>query len=297
MLVDCDKHWKARDGWTHEKLIPRFDNNSEWRGSTVDDDNILEKNKWSQVADAMAFNKNFYIFDQLDHPAGKEVEKDYSVPAPFVNSDLFGFLNSFPPKYGSMRWFCIGRGGTGTHPHMDPYSTDAWNSIISGHKWWIIYPTSVTDEEDIECSDVCSVPDPTSRHWYASVGINAARSEYTNGERPYHVLQKPGETIYVPNGYVHSVLNMDDTVAVTANFGSFGNLDAVWQELVTESNSQHWKRAYYQVFNKEQRRHVRESYYWHPDEFDFTDSEEDDESEEYEDSGEDEDLEEDEHLR
>ena len=118
---------------------------------------------------------------------------------------------------------------------MDPISTDAWNSLIKGHKWWIIFPETLDDsaEDAMACSDSCSVDNVSAVHWYASVGVDALRLEYGSNQKPLHVLQKPGETIYVPYGRIHSVYNLDENVAVTANFGSIGNFEKVWEEIVT----------------------------------------------------------------
>lgn len=266
ILVGCDKDWPALHRWNPKALIPRFDNATEWRAQVTEEADLNPQAKWSEIVDAMDRGGKFYIFDQLDHPAGKEIEKDYTTPNPFQKTDLYQNLNDFPEDYGSKRWFCVGHAGTGTHPHMDPLGTDAWNSLISGHKWWVIYPSSLVSPDGLMCKTECSAPDLTLQHWYGSIGINAARSEYPLEMKPFHVLQKPGETIYVPFGRVHSVFNMDDTVAITANFGSAYNLEEVWKTLVQDGNEEHWKQLYYEELNREQRAFVRNTAYWPPEE-------------------------------
>ncbi|KAL9182621.1 LOW QUALITY PROTEIN: hypothetical protein ACHAXT_013273 [Thalassiosira profunda] len=251
MLVGCDARWPAKQRWDRRALLDRFDNDTAWR-STRHGGDSLDENSWGEIADDIANGSS-----TLDHEAGKLIEEDYETPSQFRGSDLYP--SEYPNEYGSRRWWCVGTKGTGTKPHMDPLRTDAWNTVVSGHKWWILYPPSVEKEDAVVCDEDCSVEDPTPLDWYASVATHALRTAVDgDGATPVHVLQKPGETIYVPNGF------RDEH---GRHRGDYGELRLLWKEQLEDGNAWFWQHMYYTVLNAERRREVREGEFWPPEEW------------------------------
>jgi len=201
ILTGCSDGWPARERWTFDALANRFDNGTTWRARTSLLDDDYEDTRWGDIRQAMHDGRPFYIFDKLDHEAGREIEKDYQTPGPFEGMDFYE--KGFPKKYGSRRWFVVGPAMSGSKPHKDPFFTDAWNTLIRGHKWWVLYPRVVKSEKLVKCSAACPGQFEGDGHgtlanWYLSVGVNAARTIYAEDGQDHHpmtVLQKPGETI------------------------------------------------------------------------------------------------------
>ena len=279
MLVGCDENWLARERWTFEELAERFDNNTRWRVELDipgnDGETIREAVKWKHIVKWMSTGKRFYIFDELKSSHSKVLLEDYTTPGPFHNIDLHRHLFQFPYEDGPMRWFAMGTKYSGSLAHIDPHATDAWNSVVRGQKWWVLYPRTFSKrlqvkgreilgddfDDDLECNDDCSVTNYTPLDWYSSVAFDTLRNDY-GSEHAMHVLQVPGETIYVPHGLLHSVLNMEDTFSVTSNYGAPGNLENVWKDLVLGGPNYEWIEVFCRTFNDHQRAQIYYGKYW-----------------------------------
>ncbi|KAI9227489.1 MAG: hypothetical protein DHS80DRAFT_31747 [Piptocephalis tieghemiana] len=165
----------------------------------------------------------------------KTLCSQYRVPPHFAE-DLFHLVGSSRrPPY---RWFVMGPARSGTNIHTDPLGTSAWNSLIEGHKRWALFPPgtpkSVYDPPIRRYPGGERLRDREGASWFAKVYPNLIQPG--EGGAPslaerwgmLEVLQGPGETMYVPGGWAHVVINLDWTVAVTQNFCSSANLDLVW---------------------------------------------------------------------
>lgn len=59
--------------------------------------------------------------------------------------------------------------------------------------------------------------------------------------RCYEFTQDAGETVFIPNGWWHAVLNLTDTVGITQNFCSEQNFDEVWLKTRVGRKKMAWK--------------------------------------------------------
>lgn len=179
----------------------------------------------------------FYIFERdLGGPRAPLLE-DFEPPA-YFRDDLYDtteYTRAFFPLY---RYYVIGVERTGSNLHVDPSCTTAWNTLLCGRKRWVLFPPG--DSEDYRTrigasslrDDRGDVKPPA--YWWLDVYPELLASGAAKELGMLEYVQRPGETIFVPFGWWHAVLNIGFTAAVTQNLLPPGTLEYAWPQLAQE---------------------------------------------------------------
>ncbi|KAF9906225.1 hypothetical protein EC991_000852 [Linnemannia zychae] len=219
------EQWPAWEQWTLDALASKY-GETQFRVSNIESDEEPSFGMYfKDFLHYIRFNSDtdpLYLFDPYFAEAGPEMDSAYKVPK-YFEFDYFSLLegDARPP----FRWLLVGPQRTGAPWHVDPSGTSAWNTLLSGHKRWALYPPHTIPPGH----DPTSSERKTSVSWYLDV------YPYLPPESlPLEIVQNPGQTIYVPSGWWHMVINMDDTVAVTHNFADEANLLQVKRSLLSD---------------------------------------------------------------
>ncbi|XP_037496142.1 F-box protein At1g78280 isoform X2 [Jatropha curcas] len=223
LLAGLADHWQARNTWTIDQLSMQY-------GDTAFKISQRSSRKVSMKFKDYVSYMNFqhdedplYIFDDKFGETAPSLLKDYSVPYLF-QEDFFEILDK--EKRPPFRWLIIGPERSGASWHVDPALTSAWNTLLCGRKRWAMYPPGrvpigVTVHVNEEDGDV-NIDTPSSLQWWLDFYPLLA-----DEDKPIECTQLPGETIFVPSGWWHCVLNLETTIAVTQNFVNSKNFEYV----------------------------------------------------------------------
>lgn len=151
-----------------------------------------------------------YLFD-CNSSAMQTLKNEYVVPEVFQN-DAFKVFGKCRPDHA---WLIIGSQRSGSTFHKDPNCTLAWNTALVGRKLWIMLPSEIVPPGVSTNDDESEVTSPVGiAEWVLSGFYN----DCVKNPSARIGITFPGECMYVPCGWWHMVINLDDSVALTQNF-------------------------------------------------------------------------------
>jgi len=216
ILEGIGNDWNAYKAWNRNKVIPEYEPLF-YFGS-------LEK-KFEKKYD------NYYTY--YDHfndisPSkifcddnGNQIAtsgNEFNTPI-YFKEDLFSVLGDKRPDF---RWLLIGPVKSGSTFHQDPDCSSAWSVCFQGHKKFVFFPPEALPPGVTRIGDNFFPPECVVE-WFIYY--------YNESIIPYECVIGPGEILFVPSGWWHIVLNLDETIAISHNFVSQTTFPLVYEYL------------------------------------------------------------------
>ncbi|CAK7225373.1 hypothetical protein SCUCBS95973_005841 [Sporothrix curviconia] len=217
----CVRAWPVLASWSLDSLRRDYATTA-FRAEAVDWPYSL----YDQYLHNTTDESPLYLFDKkfaekmqlaVDNDANARSDDDsganhpsYWKPACF-GPDLFEVLG---PQRPAHRWLIVGPARSGSTFHKDPNGTSAWNAVVRGAKYWILFPPGAAVPGVYVSADKSEVTSPLSiAEWLLTFHAEARATpgciEGICGE---------GEILHVPSGWWHLVVNLEPGMALTQNF-------------------------------------------------------------------------------
>jgi len=213
--------WPAIGKWSKEYLVDKFGEVPFTCGPCD-----LQLREFFSYSDNSQDDVRLFVFDRKFPQRAPALLDDYQVPQVFRNRDLFDLLGGDRPHF---RWVLMGGKKTGSKWHIDPNKTCAWNAVVSGRKRWLMLPPGCPPPGVHPSADGSDVIQPVNLlEWFSNF---YAELKTIVSRNPSWDLQEvtcgPGDVVFIPCGWWHCVLNLEETFAVTQNYCSETHVQSV----------------------------------------------------------------------
>jgi Cupin-like domain len=217
ILTEPVKTWRIYQAWSQTDLAKVYAD-TVFRAEAVDWPLKTYLSYLSHTTD----ESPLYLFDRAFVEKMRLIigpDGDYQPPECF-QEDLFTVLGDQRPDH---RWLIIGPEKSGSTFHKDPNATSAWNAVIRGSKYWIMFPASVVPPGVFMSEDQSEVTSPLSiAEWLLSFHAEARQIPGC-----LEGICHEGEVLHVPSGWWHLVVNLEPAIAITQNFVPRSHLASV----------------------------------------------------------------------
>lgn len=210
VLTKCIRDWPAFRDWTLDYFSKKH-GDVVFRAESVN----WSFETYTKYMTSTSDESPLYLFDKMfaekmGISVGAEAGAAYWRPECF-GPDLFELLGAERPAH---RWLIIGPERSGSTFHKDPNATSAWNAVIQGAKYWIMFPPGADVPGVFVSSDSSEVTSPLSiAEWLLEFHAEARQlPDCIEG------VCDAGEILHVPSGWWHLVVNLEPGIALTQNF-------------------------------------------------------------------------------
>jgi len=220
LITNMADDWKAMNTWSFDSFKKRF-GNCKFSISGIEACRLKYDYYYHYINTPKHRNDDIplFIFDSTFANEGKKMRElldEYTIPSWF-DEDLFGCLEE--RERPNFRWLIMSTVGAGTSLHVDPVHTSAWNTLISGKKRWVMFPPETFKSEMDFNSGV------RGAEWFMD--------EYSTYDDLKHVdiIQNRGDTIFLPSGWWHVTVNLEDSIAITQNILTHNNFEKAREDV------------------------------------------------------------------
>ncbi|KAB8302245.1 hypothetical protein EYC80_005688 [Monilinia laxa] len=216
------REWPAYHSWDTEALLQKH-SETKFRAEAVD----WPLKTYIQYMNSSNDESPLYLFDRDFISKMNLQTKDiptppYQIPSCF-GEDLFTVLGANRPDD---KWLIVGPARSGSTYHKDPNATSAWNAVLRGSKYWIMFPSTPSSPPPpgvYVSEDQSEVTSPLSiAEWLLGFHAEARRTPGC-----VEGVCAAGEVLHVPSGWWHLVVNLDASIAITQNFVPRAHLTGV----------------------------------------------------------------------
>ncbi len=208
------QEWPVYKSWDTAALLEQY-GNIKFRAEAVD----WSLNTYVDYMSNSSDESPLYLFDRafvdkMQLQVGKDQESpSYWKPECF-GEDLFAVLGEKRPDD---KWLIVGPARSGSTYHKDPNATSAWNAVLRGSKYWIMFPSTASSPPPpgvYVSDDQSEVTSPLSiAEWLLGFHAEARKTPGC-----VEGVCREGEVLHVPSGWWHLVVNLDASIAITQNF-------------------------------------------------------------------------------
>jgi Cupin-like domain len=189
-------------------------------------------------------SKSTTCIDVLDDNVPLLYLKDWKFLAAHPNYNAYEWPQYFTDDWlndamgNAYKFVYLGPAGTSTPLHADVLRSYSWSTNICGIKKWILVPPALT----CYLYD-CFVFGGTTLPTYINIDVDypGTKSFYPGLEcarqHSIEIVQHPGETIYVPSNWFHTVINVRPTLSINHNWINGYNIRQCWDHTERELRS------------------------------------------------------------